>query len=135
MNTLKPYHKYLKTYSRENRTSMTPCEVILWKRVKGKQIFNLQFYRQKPLLNYIVDFYCPRVNLIIEVDGSSHDESKYDYDIVRQSNLEALGLKVLRFSDEEVKYNLEGVLNTIYDYCEENLPNSSLKKRELSNKN
>lgn len=122
MSTLKQYHKYLKTYSRENRKSMTPCEVILWKRIKGKQIFNLQFYRQKPLLNYIVDFYCPRVKLIIEVDGSSHDESKYDYDNLRQSNLEGLGLIVLRFSDEEIKYNLEGVLNTIYDYCEKISP-------------
>ncbi len=77
------------------------------------------FHRQKPIDNYIVDFFCPKLNLIIEIDGESH-EFKGDTDYERRKRLESLGLKFLRFSDIDVKKNmeevLEGVRNWIEDY-------------------
>ena len=69
---MKPYNKNLKLPSRDLRSNMTDAEQLLWSRLRRKQILGLQFYRQKPLLNYIVDFYCPAVNLVIECDGGQH---------------------------------------------------------------
>lgn len=69
---MKPYNKNLKQASRVLRNNMTDAEKLLWSRLRNKQILGLQFYRQKPLLNYIVDFYCPAANLLIECDGSQH---------------------------------------------------------------
>ena len=79
-----------------------------------------KFNRQKPLLNYIVDFYCKPLKLVIEVDGVSHDnEEGYDRDIARQKELEKIGLSFLRFDDLEVKKNMSSVLRTIEGYIEE----------------
>lgn len=69
---MKPYNKNLKLPSRDLRSNMTDVEQLLWSRLRRKQILGLQFYRQKSLLNYIVDFYCPAVNLVIECDGGQH---------------------------------------------------------------
>lgn len=69
---MKPYNKNLKLPSRDLRSNMTDVEQLLWSRLSRKQILGLQFYRQKSLLNYIVDFYCPAVNLVIECDGGQH---------------------------------------------------------------
>ncbi len=66
---MKPYNKNLKQASRDLRNNMTDAEKLLWSRLRNKQILGLQFYRQKPILNYIVDFYCPAANLVIECDG------------------------------------------------------------------
>ena len=77
-----------------------------------------QFMRQKPILNYIVDFYCSILKLIIEIDGDSHD-CKYDEDSKRQNDLESLGLKLIRFTDNEVKNSMTDVLSTIENYIYE----------------
>ena len=69
---MQPYNKYLKLPSRDLRNNMTDAEQMLWQRLRRKQILGLQFYRQKPILNFIVDFYCPAANLVIECDGSQH---------------------------------------------------------------
>ena len=69
---MQPYNKNLKQPSRDLRNSMTDAEQLLWQRLRRKQILGLQFYRQKPILNFIVDFYCPSVSLVIECDGSQH---------------------------------------------------------------
>ena len=69
---MKPYNKNLKLPSRDLRSNMTDVEQLLWSRLRRKQILGLQFYRQKSLLNYIVDFYCPAVNLVIECDSGQH---------------------------------------------------------------
>lgn len=69
---MQPYNKNLKLLSRDLRNNMTDAEQMLWQRLCHKQILGLQFYRQKPILNFIVDFYCPSVNLVIECDGSQH---------------------------------------------------------------
>lgn len=69
---MQPYNKNLKQASRDLRNNMTDVEQLLWQRLRRKQILGLQFYRQKPILNFIVDFYCPSVSLVIECDGSQH---------------------------------------------------------------
>ena len=79
-----------------------------------------QFYRQKPIGNYIVDFFSYRLRLVIEIDGESHDESSFEYDQMRQKYLESIGLKVLRFDDLEVKRDLENVLRVIEAWILEN---------------
>ncbi len=78
-----------------------------------------KFNRQKPLGNYIVDFYCKALNLVIEIDGSSHD-NKFDQDLSRQKELEILGLTLLRFTDLQVKKDMNNVLRAIELWIEEN---------------
>ena len=93
---------------------MTPAEITLWQHLKGKQMDGYDFDRQKPIDEYIVDFYCKRLKLAIEVDGSSHDcEASQIQDGYRQSRLESLGVSFLRFQNSEVQHETEAVLSTI----------------------
>ena len=109
------YHPKLKSFSRELRQSGTFSEVLLWKELKGKQLKGYRFLRQKPIVGYIVDFYCPTLKLAIEIDGVSHD-AKTDDDIKRQKNLECLCISFLRFTEMEVRTNLDGVMRIIEEY-------------------
>ena len=78
---------------------MTDSERVLWTRLRGKQLLGLQFYRQKPIADYIVDFYSPKAKLVIEIDGSQHLEDKHtEKDRYRDERLHGLGLKVIRFN-------------------------------------
>ncbi len=87
-----PYNKALKPLSRSLRSALTQAEQRLWERVRRKQIAGVQFYRQKPLAGYIVDFYCASANLVIELDGSQHMEADAQaYDLHRTQVLEGLG--------------------------------------------
>ena len=110
-----PYNSELKIKARELRNNSTKSEIKLWKYLKGKQMLGYDFHRQKPLDNYIVDFFCCELNLAIEIDGDSHNE-KQEYDIKRQKQLETLGVNFLRFYDMDVKRNIKGVLITIEDW-------------------
>jgi len=111
---MKPYNKKLKQLSRELRKNMTDAERLLWSRLRRKQINGVQFYRQKPLGNYIVDFYCPAVNLVIEVDGGQHySQSGKLKDAERDQFLSELGLEVLRFSNTEVLSEIDAVVRVI----------------------
>ncbi len=94
---------------------MTDTEQLVWSKIRRKQLEGRQFFRQRIFGNYIVDFYCPRDKIVIEIDGGQHytDEGK-EKDRVRDNFLKNLGLTVLRFSDREVFENLEGVLETIF---------------------
>jgi very-short-patch-repair endonuclease len=112
-----PYDKNLKLLARNLRNHSTLSEVLLWKQLKGKQVLGYDFHRQKPIGNYIVDFYCNELLLAIEIDGSSHNE-KYENDIVRQERLESLGVHLLRFTDREVKRNLIGVVTAIEQWIQ-----------------
>ena len=116
---MKPYNKNLKQTSRELRKNMTDAEYLLWSRVRRKQIKGVQFYRQKPLGNYIVDFYCPAANLVVEVDGGQHytEEGKAK-DKRRDDDLAGLGLKVLRFSNSDVLKEIDAVLQVIWENVE-----------------
>jgi very-short-patch-repair endonuclease len=112
------YRPKLKNYSRDLRSKSTLSEVLLWGKLKGRQMMGYQFMRQKPIDNYIVDFFCSKLRLIIEVDGSSH-QHKVKYDLKRQQELEASGLNVLRFDDLDVKWEMDKVLVIIRFYIEE----------------
>lgn len=107
-----PYNKKLKQFSRDHRNNSTMGEIMLWQGLKRKQMLGYTFNRQKPLLNYIADFYCKQLNLVIEVDGDSHI-GKEDYDLQRTLDLQKQGLTVLRFDDALVKANLNYVLKEI----------------------
>ena len=115
---MKPYNKNLKQASRDLRNNMTDAEKLLWSRVRNKQILGLQFYRQKPLLNFIVDFYCPAENVVIECDGGQHfTDEGLEADRIRDHSLEYLGLKVLRFDNRQILAEIDGVVEKIYLYC------------------
>jgi very-short-patch-repair endonuclease len=83
----------------------------LWNEIK-KKAFGYEFHRQVPLNEYIVDFYCHELLLAIEIDGSTHDYN-FDYDNLRQTNLEKYGIKVIRFLDIDVKKSMNEVLRSI----------------------
>lgn len=104
-----PYKKELKRNSRELRKNPTESELILWRKVLCRdQLCGYRFLRQKPIGNYIVDFYCSKLRLAIEVDGHTHDvDSKYDKR--RTEQLNNLGVEVVRYTNPDVKWNLDGV--------------------------
>lgn len=98
---------------------MTLSEILLWEQLKKKQILGHDFDRQKPIDNYIVDFYCKDLQLAIEVDGDSHDSDEaIEKDIKRQNRLESLGVRLLRFDDLEIKFEMDYVLFRIRDWIE-----------------
>ena len=112
-----PYNKALKPFARELRKNMTDAERRVWMRIRMKQLKGFQFYRQKNIGAYIVDFYCPAAKLIIEIDGGQHySEEGLRRDEVRDEYLTSLGFRILRFNDREVFENIEGVLETICEY-------------------
>ena len=116
-----PYNPDLKNLARLLRKNMTLSEVLLWNELKQKQILGYDFDRQRPLNNYILDFYCKELQLAIEIDGDTHIY-RYDYDEERQRNLEKLGIHFLRFDDIEVKKSMSNVLRVISDWIEKNKP-------------
>lgn len=94
---------------------MTNAEQLLWFHLRRKQILSVQFYRQKPIGNYIVDFYAPCVQLVIEIDGGQHfDEEYMQRDKKRDSYLAEKKLKVLRFDNLQVLQATEDVMQVIY---------------------
>jgi len=109
-----PYNPILKERARQLRKNMTPGEVKLWQHLKGKQLLGYDFDRQRPIDQFIVDFYCKRLMLAIEIDGSSHDsEAAQAKDQERQARLEALGVRVLRFQETEVHRDIDAVVKAI----------------------
>lgn len=123
---MKPYNKNLKQVSRDLRNNMTEAEKLLWSKLRNKQILGLQFYRQKPILNFIVDFYCPAANLVIECDGGQHfTQEGLEADLIRDEALAQLGLKVLRFDNGQVMGQIDDVVEVIYRYCLEVLSKES----------
>jgi len=109
-----PYNRTLREFSRDLRSHSTLSEVLLWQKLRASQFRGYAFNRQKPLGNYIVDFYCRKINLVIEIDGGSHDyEEAVVEDRKRQQILEELGVSFLRFSDWEVKNAMSFVLGEI----------------------
>jgi very-short-patch-repair endonuclease len=116
-----PYSPELKELAKELRRNMTLSEVLLWNELKQKQMLGFDFDRQRPIGNYIVDFYCKELSLAIEIDGKSHF-NKYDYDEKRQGELEKLGVKILRFEDIKVKRDMLNVLREIEYWINLNKP-------------
>ena len=110
-----PYNPKLKEIAKKLRNSSTLSEILLWQQLKGKQMYGYDFHRQKPLDQYIVDFFCNELSLAIEIDGRSHFH-KVGKDLARQQQLESFGIHFLRFSDFDVKNNLVHVLKTIENW-------------------
>jgi very-short-patch-repair endonuclease len=109
------YEGKLQDFSRELRTHMTDAENVLWLKLRRKQLKGHQFYRQKIIGDYIVDFYCPGARLIIEVDGGQHyGPEEMAKDRMRDKHLREQGFEVLRFLDREVLVERESVLEKIY---------------------
>ncbi len=113
------YRGDLKQAARNLRSNMTDAERLLWLRLRGKQIVGVQFYRQKPVGPYVVDFYAPAAKLVVEVDGAQHFEGDgRARDERRDAYLGSLGLKVLRFDNMQVLKEAEAVLQVIYAVVE-----------------
>lgn len=115
------YNKTLQPYANALRKRMTKAEACLWKYVlRARSLKGYQFRRQRPVLNYIADFMCKELMLIIEVDGITHlDENVIANDKVRQQRLENLGFTVLRFTDDEVLRHIEGVRMCLEDWIDD----------------
>lgn len=111
-----PYKQKLKPFSKELRSNMTDAERLLWSKLRRKQICGVQFYRQKPLEPFVVDFYAPKPGIVIELDDGQHYEEKHTVkDKNRDDYLNKMDLKVLRFNNLEVLQSTRAVLESIYD--------------------
>jgi len=117
------YKPWLKQWGRDLRNNSTLGEVLLWKQLKCRQMMGYRFLRQRPIGNFIADFYCPKLRLVIEVDGKSHwlDHNK-KRDQRKDRYLQSLGLKVIRIDDDAVTRNMTAVLEEITNWIEQNPP-------------
>jgi very-short-patch-repair endonuclease len=96
------------------RSKMPEAEIILWSKLQKRQQLGYKFHRQYSIFNFVVDFYCPKLKLAIEVDGKSHlAEKAKEYDELRQENIELVNIEFLRFTNEQVYDNLKYVINQI----------------------
>lgn len=117
------YNKNLQPYANRLRKEMTKAEACLWKYVlRAGKMKGFQFRRQRPVLNYIADFMCKELMLVIEVDGITHQlEEVIKNDEIRQKALEAAGFTVLRFTDEEVLKDIQSVYSYLEDWIEKKI--------------
>ena len=111
------YQSKLTERARELRKNATFGEVLLWGKLKGRQLLGYKFIKQIPILKFIVDFYCRELTLIIEIDGFGHD-GQLEYDDYRQKDLEKEGHVVLRFQEWEVRRDIDNVIQRIVDCIE-----------------
>lgn len=107
-----PYNQKLVPLARKLRNNSTLSEVLLWNKLKKKQMMGYDFDRQKPIANYIVDFYSSELMLAIEIDGSSHYH-KPEYDTDRQQQIEKYGITIIRFTNTQVKKRMGEVLEAL----------------------
>lgn len=113
------YNPKLNQYARDLRKHGTFSEVLLWKKLQKKQMLSYQFRRQRPVDNYIIDFYCAELKLAIEIDGVTHGY-KEKYDEERQKKLESFGIRFLRFTETQIRSNLWVVLIVIEEWIKKN---------------
>jgi len=121
-----PYNPALKERARELRNNSTLSEVLLWNELKNGKMKGKDFHRQKPIMDYIVDFFCPELGMAIAIDGGSHDnENACRNDRERQKKIEELEIQFLRFNDVDVKRNMTGVLKVIEQWINDHTPLSA----------
>jgi very-short-patch-repair endonuclease len=114
---------------------MTNTEQLLWSKIRRKQLKGYQFYRQKTIGNYIVDFYCPAAKLIVELDGSQHyTEEGVRKDRVRDLYMNGIGFSVMRFPSSEVYRSIDEIVSEIYEYLPGESPRPPLAKGEKEKK-
>jgi very-short-patch-repair endonuclease len=112
-----PYKHILTELARKNRKNPTPGELRLWQKLRANRSNNIDFVRQKPLLNFIVDFYSKELDLAIEVDGGSHENKEVqENDLIKETQLLEYNITILRFTEKEVLSEIDKVLETIEDY-------------------
>jgi very-short-patch-repair endonuclease len=116
------YNPALTKKARILRKKSTPAEILLWKRLKKKQLLGYDFHRQKPIDKYIVDFFCPKLKIAIEIDGISHND-KVEYDRKRESDLKKLGIHILRFTEKQVRININVIVLQIENYINDIMKN------------
>ena len=109
------YNKDLKIYSQQLRKNSTDAERLLWSKIRRQQLKS-HFYRQKPIGNYIADFYCPSAKLIIEIDGGQHyEQNNIKADKIRERYFNRLNLKILRFTNLDILKNIDNVIFKIME--------------------
>ncbi|HSX25270.1 MAG TPA: endonuclease domain-containing protein [Candidatus Andersenbacteria bacterium] len=102
------------------RNNMPQPELVLWKNIRGKQLGDYKFRRQFSVGNYILDFYCPKKKLSIEIDGDSHfSKQAINNDKIRQVTIEEFGILIIRFTNEEVITNIDTVVERIHYYLQQ----------------
>lgn len=104
-----------KNVRRALRKAMPKAEVILWNLIRNKKILGLRFLRQYGVKNFIIDFYCPKIRLAIEIDGADHTFTldAINSDMTRQREIEELGIIIIRFTNEEIYKGIDGVIEVI----------------------
>lgn len=100
--------------ARQLREAQTTAEAVLWQHLRSRQLNGRKWRRQEPIDRYIVDFLCPELRLIVEVDGDVHIFQEEE-DHIRQTYLENQGFRVVRFSNEDILKNIESVLSKLYE--------------------
>jgi very-short-patch-repair endonuclease len=121
-------HPLILAHARELRHPQTPAEATLWRTLRNRQ-FKYKFRRQHPIYRFIIDFYCAEAKLLIEVDGPSHfEQDQQEYDKLRTEYLEELGYKVIRFTNDDVKLNIDGVIGEILQTVENRITELKSKR-------
>ena len=115
-----PYNPKLKELAKILRNNSTKSEIKLWQYLKGKQMMGYDFHRQKPIDNYILDFFCTNLFLGIELDGYSHTlDETYEKDLQKEEKLKEFGISIIRFDDSEVMDDIDNVIRVIENYIRE----------------
>ena len=115
------YRPELTSLAKEFRNNPTLTEKILWEKLKRRKLLGYDFHRQKPIGYYVVDFFCPRLMLAIEIDGSVHNlEQTIIKDQIRQDSIEQFGIRFLRFKNFEIENNVDMVVGEIELWIKEN---------------
>jgi very-short-patch-repair endonuclease len=115
-----PYNPKLKELARELRNNSTKAEIILWLKLKSKQMYGYDFHRQKPIDNYILDFFCQELMLGVEVDGYSHEIIEvFNKDVIKEEKMSSFGITILRFTDNQVLRDMDNVLRAIEGYIQD----------------
>ncbi len=112
------FNQIILAHAREMRHPQTPAEATVWRYARN-QALGYKFRRQHPIERFIIDFYCAELRLCIEIDGDTHlEEDQQEYDAARTEYLESIGRTVIRFTNEDVRYNINAVIQEIKDTCE-----------------
>jgi very-short-patch-repair endonuclease len=119
METRHRFNPIIIRHAREMRHPQTPAEATLWQHLRNRNL-EFKFRRQHPVERFIIDFYCAEVKLCIEIDGDSHlEQEQQEYDLSRTEFLESVGYSVIRFTNNDVRYNINAVTQEILDICSE----------------
>ncbi len=111
------YNPKLKELARQLRNNTTKSEIMLWQKIKRNQIYGYDFHRQKPIDNYIADFFCNKLQFVIELDGYSHLIFEvWEKDVAKTKRLNELDIRVMRFSDYQICNDIDNILRSIEDY-------------------